>query len=106
MHTFVDLKKLAPQISSLICIVENGIDPNNNSSIQRFSYVDIPINYQYLIGVTMLIPIDRFFDTTSPFMAFNVTCAIVSLNTLFFLRHMLVLTVTLMIKNFVVSVTS
>ena len=36
---------------------------NNNSSIQRFSHLDIPTRYQYLTSVTILIPMDRFSDT-------------------------------------------
>ena len=31
--------------------------------IQRFSHLDIPTKYQYLTGVTILIPTGRFFDT-------------------------------------------
>ena len=30
--------------------------------MQRYSYHDIPTKYQYLIGITLLVPIDRLFD--------------------------------------------
>ena len=36
-------------------MVQNGIDPNNNLGIQRFSYLDIPSKYQCLTGNTILI---------------------------------------------------
>ena len=48
---------------SSINMVKNGIDPNNNPGMQRFSDLDIPTKYQNLIGVIILIPMDRFFDT-------------------------------------------
>ena len=41
----------------------NGLDPNSNSGIPRFSHIDIPTTYQYLIGITILIPTGRFLDT-------------------------------------------
>ena len=41
----------------------NGIDPNNNLGTQRFSHLDRPTKYQYLTGITILIPVDRIFDT-------------------------------------------
>jgi len=44
-------------------MVKNGADPNNNSGIQIFSYLDILIKYQYLTGITILLPTDKFFDT-------------------------------------------
>ena len=34
-----------------------------NSGLQRSSHLDIPIKYQCLIGITILIPMGRFFDT-------------------------------------------
>ena len=40
-----------------------GAHPNNNLGIQRFSHLDIPTKYQYLTGITILIPTDGFFDT-------------------------------------------
>jgi hypothetical protein len=46
-----------------INMVWNGINPNNNSGIQRFSHLDIPTKYQCLIGITILIPTGRFFDS-------------------------------------------
>ena len=30
--------------------------------IHKFSHFVIPTKYQYLIGITILIPLDRFFD--------------------------------------------
>ena len=46
-----------------INMVKNGIDPNNTSSKQRFSHLDIPTKYQYLIGITTWILMGGFFDT-------------------------------------------
>ena len=43
-------------------MVKNDVDPYYNSSIQRFFYGDIPTIYQYLTGITILIPMGRFFD--------------------------------------------
>ena len=37
--------------------------PNNNSSIQRFSDLDIPNKYQISTGITILMPTGRFFNT-------------------------------------------
>jgi hypothetical protein len=33
-----------------INVARYDIDPNNNSGIQIFSYIDIPTKYQYPIG--------------------------------------------------------
>ena len=46
---------------------KNGIGPNNNSGIQRFSHLDIPANYQIFTGIIILIPMGRFFDTIIEF---------------------------------------
>jgi hypothetical protein len=43
-------------------MVYNGIDPNY-LGLQRFSHLDIPTKYQYRSGITILIPLGRFFDT-------------------------------------------
>ena len=53
------LGKIAPDI----IMVLNGIDPNTNSGIQRFSHLDIPTKYQYLTGITILIPTGTFIDS-------------------------------------------
>ena len=38
-------------------MIENGIDPNNNWGIQRFSHLEIPTTkYQYLVGITIWYP--------------------------------------------------
>ena len=37
--------------------------PNNNSVIWWFFHLDIPIKYQYLSSISILIPTGRFFDT-------------------------------------------
>jgi hypothetical protein len=47
-----------------INMVQNSVDPNNNSGIQRLSHLDIPTKYQFLSGITNLTPMGRFFDTT------------------------------------------
>ena len=39
-----------------INMVKNCVDPNINLGIQIFSYLDIPIKYQYLTGITILLP--------------------------------------------------
>ena len=44
-------------------MVVNDIDSENNLGVERFSPLDIPTKYQYLIGITILIPMARFFDT-------------------------------------------
>ena len=44
-------------------MLKNGIDPNNDSGIQRCSHFDTPTKYQYLTGITILIPMGRFFHT-------------------------------------------
>ena len=44
-------------------MVYNDIESNNNLGIQRFSHFDIPSKYQYLTGITIGIPVGRFFDT-------------------------------------------
>jgi hypothetical protein len=36
---------------------------NKDLDIQRFSDLEIPTKYQYLTGITILIPMSRFFDT-------------------------------------------
>ena len=41
----------------------NDIDSNKHLGIQRFSHLDICTKYQYLTGVTILIPMSRFFGT-------------------------------------------
>ena len=46
-----------------INMVQNGIDPNKFSSIQRLSHLEIPIKYQYLHGITILTPTNKFFET-------------------------------------------
>ena len=53
------------QNHSSINMVWNGIDPNSNSGIQRISHLEAPTEYQYLTGITNLIPTGRFFDTIS-----------------------------------------
>lgn len=45
-------------------MVENGFDPNDKSSTQRFPHFDISTTNQYLIGITNLTPLGRFFDTS------------------------------------------
>lgn len=40
-----------------------GIGSNNKSGKQRFSHLEIHTKYQYLIGMTNLILMNRFFDT-------------------------------------------
>ena len=57
-RTFILMKN-----RSSINMVWNGIDPNSNSGIQRFSHLEAPTEYQYLTGITKLIPTGRFFDT-------------------------------------------
>ena len=39
--------------------VRNSSDLNNNSSIQKFSHLDIHTKYQYLISTTFLIPTNK-----------------------------------------------
>jgi hypothetical protein len=56
--TFV-YKKNCPNINT----ARNGIDPNNNLDIQRFFHLDIPTKYQYLTGISIMIPKGRIFDT-------------------------------------------
>ena len=58
VRTFIS-RKNRPSIT----MVWNGIDPNKNSGIQRFSHLDIPIEYQNLTGMTILKPTGRFSDT-------------------------------------------
>ena len=43
-----------------INMFQNGIDPNNNTGVQRFSHLDIHTQYQYLIGATILISTGRY----------------------------------------------
>jgi hypothetical protein len=38
-------------------MVYDGIDLSNELGIQRFFHLVIPTKYQYLIGVTILIPV-------------------------------------------------
>ena len=38
--------------------------PTNNLGAQKNFQLDIPMKCQYLSGITILIPMDRFFDTT------------------------------------------
>ena len=45
-----------------INMVQNVIDPNYNSVIQRFSPLEIPTKYQYVTGITILIYKGRVFD--------------------------------------------
>jgi hypothetical protein len=60
--------------------MENGIDPNNQSGIQRFSYLDIPTKYLYFTIITILIPTGRFFDTMrSPILYSRPTLVITNL---------------------------
>jgi hypothetical protein len=46
-------------------MVHNVVDPHlcKPTGIQRFSHLDIFTKYQYLTGITILIPMGRFFDT-------------------------------------------
>jgi hypothetical protein len=46
-----------------INMLENDYDPNNNSGAQRFCHLDLPAIYQYLAGISILIPMSWFFDT-------------------------------------------
>ena len=48
-----------------INMVHNVVDPNLciPTGIQRFSHLDLLTKYQYLTGITILIPMGRFFDT-------------------------------------------
>ena len=48
-----------------IHMVENGIDMNSNYGLQTFSRLEIPIKDQCSIGITILSPLDTFFDTIS-----------------------------------------
>ena len=40
-----------------------SVDPNKNSGVHRFSELHIPTKYQYLTGITILIPMGRFFHS-------------------------------------------
>ena len=40
--------------------------PKERLGYKRFSHLDIPTKDQYLTGITILIPIGRFFDTMCP----------------------------------------
>jgi hypothetical protein len=33
------------------------MNPSNNSALQRFSHLDIPIKYQHLTGIKILVPV-------------------------------------------------
>ena len=49
-----------------INMVKNDIDPNNNSGIQRLSYLHIPNKhrcYYNMNGIAILIPMDKLIDT-------------------------------------------
>jgi hypothetical protein len=48
-----------------IHMVYNGVDLNNNYGLKTFSHLEIPIKDQCLIGITILSPMDTFFDTIS-----------------------------------------
>ena len=37
-------------------------DPNSNSCIQKNSHLRVPTKHQYLNGISILIPMSRFFD--------------------------------------------
>ena len=47
-----------------INMLKKGIDPNNNSGIQRFSHFHLPTKYQCMTDVTNVIPLNRFFTAT------------------------------------------
>lgn len=51
------------KICLCVNMIHNGIDPNMDLGVQRFSHLEVPIKYQYLIGCTMLILTWRFFDS-------------------------------------------
>ena len=59
MHQPLYLGKYRPSTN----MSKVGIDPNNNSCIQRFSCFEIPILYEYVIGITNLIASGGFFNT-------------------------------------------
>lgn len=48
-------------------MARNGIDTNKNSAIQRFFDLNILIEYQCLIGISIWILKGRFFDTIIDF---------------------------------------
>ena len=43
-------------------MVDDSMDPYNNSNIQRLSYLETSTKHQYLIGITILIPTSSCFD--------------------------------------------
>lgn len=45
-----------------IIVVQNNLDPNTKSHVQRFSHFEIPIKYQYFIDIKISIPIAKLFD--------------------------------------------
>ena len=47
----------------LVSIWFRRIGPNNKSSKQRFSHLEIHTKYQYLIDMMNLMLMDKFFDT-------------------------------------------
>ena len=51
------------KIALVLTWFENGIDPDNNVGIQRFSRLGISTAYEYLTGIVNLILTGRFFDT-------------------------------------------
>lgn len=55
---FVNLPRtfVAKQNHPLINMFQNGMDPHNNSCLQRFSHLDTPIIYQYFTSITILTP--------------------------------------------------
>ena len=44
-------------------MVWNGLDPNNNSGVQKCSHLEVPTKYQCWIGITISMPTGRSFDT-------------------------------------------
>jgi hypothetical protein len=43
--------------------VHNDMDPNNNLGIQRFSHLETQTKHSYLTRITILIPMDMFFES-------------------------------------------
>ena len=46
-----------------ITTFKKDIDPNNNSSLQRFSHLEIPTKYQYMICIIISVLMGRFLYT-------------------------------------------
>ena len=80
LYTMQEPSYLGSIVLSSIWNLENGIDPNNHSGIQRFCYLDIPTKYLYFTDITILIPTGRFFDTMhSPILYTRPTLVITNL---------------------------